>query len=70
MLVVTADASLTEAHAHDLHDYIEEWLDHGGPLIVAHEGIHVAAEQPDGSWLRLCHDHNPAVTDDPATVPG
>ena len=62
-LVVTADVSLGDRDADSLGRSLAAWLEDGGklPLVIPMAFVHVAAEQPDGSWLRLCHDHAASV---------
>jgi hypothetical protein len=59
MVVITADDDLSDAYAYHLHETVEDWLKAGGPspLVITSGKVHVSAEQPDGSWVRLCHDH-------------
>jgi hypothetical protein len=62
-IVVTVDAPLTDEAMYWLRKHLSEWRKIGGSLVIPGEGIHVAVEQADGSWVRVCHGHTTAGVD-------
>jgi len=56
-MLVTVDRSLDDAQFERVRRDITEWRENGKALVIAVEGIHVAVEQADGTWVRVCHGH-------------
>ena len=61
-IVVTVDHLLDADRADALYREVAGWLKTGqGTLVLLEPLAHVAVEQPDGTWLRVCHDHATTV---------
>ena len=56
-MLVTVDRDLDDAAFDRLRRDITEWRENGKALVIIAEGIHVAVEQSDGAWVRVCHGH-------------
>ena len=56
-MVITVDSDLAEDEIERLYQSLLESADR--TWIVFWKGVHVAARQGDGTWVRICHDHAP-----------
>lgn len=55
-MIVVSDERITDEYAERILEGIKEWQ-RGEKHSVLVAGVHVAVEQPDGTWIRVCHDH-------------
>ena len=62
-MLVTVDQDLTDSAFERLRRDITEWRENGKALVIVAGGVHVAVEQSDGTWVRICHGHMTAVVD-------
>ena len=56
--IVTCDQDIRMDRLAELREAIEQWLVSGKPVALLSGGLHVASQQPDGTWVRICHDHS------------